>query len=91
MVGNKIPSKAVIADLKAIASDISKKVMTITSTCRTKGYADYASPTKVAGHSGWVQSKAIIPTTSACYGCHTGLKAGQPVGHIVTFLLKRDK
>lgn len=89
--GGKIPNKYVVRDLKAIASDISRKVMVITSTCRTKGYNDYSTATSVAGHNGWVQSKAVVPTSNACYSCHTGLKAEQPVGHIVTFLLKRDK
>ena len=55
----------------------------------SKGYETYSQSTVIDGVPGWVMAKAVRASDKSCYGCHTTIKEGQPIGHVVAILWKK--
>lgn len=53
-----------------------------------KGYDTYSNSITVNGAKGWIMSKAVRAFDKSCYSCHSDIKEGQPIGHVIATVLK---
>lgn len=77
-------------DLQAVAKDLNAIQHTLVEQCFKSKADTTTKDVKVTGKPSWVSVKTVIPRDKSCYKCHEGVKEGEPIGEILTFLIKKD-
>ena len=54
-------------------------------------YETYSQPVKINGCSGWMMVKPVRASDDACYKCHSDIKRGQPIGHVMAAIWRPYK
>ncbi|MBS1702533.1 MAG: hypothetical protein JST12_12780 [Armatimonadetes bacterium] len=75
--------------LKVLAADVGRLVVQLSNKLDHKDYETYSDKVTVNGKDGWVLIKSITPKEKSCYNCHSDIKYGKPIGHVMTFLIKK--
>ena len=58
----------------------------VKATVDKQGYDAYSHAVKIDGVEGWIMAKAVRASDKSCYGYHTTIKEGQPIGHVIAVL-----
>lgn len=77
-------------DTVNLYNEIYKKIDEVKALVDKEGYESYADSTKIANHSAWVMTKAVMAPEKSCYKCHDSIKEGEPIGHIALVLFKKQ-
>ncbi len=77
-------------NLLAVATDLNSIRRQLVEQCFKSKADTTAKNVSVTGKPTWVSVKTIIPKVKSCYKCHEGVKEGEPIGEVLTFLIKKD-
>lgn len=54
------------------------------------GYDTYSEKVTIDGNPGWIIAKAVRASDKSCYSCHATIKEGEPIGHVVAAIWKKE-
>lgn len=72
-----------------IMMELTETVQTVKTKVDNEGYETYSQAVTLDGASGHIMAKAIKATDKSCYGCHTSIKEGQPIGHVIAAIWEK--
>jgi hypothetical protein len=55
------------------------------------GYEVYSQEVKLEGCPAWIMVKSVTASDKSCYSCHTNIKEGAPIGHVMAILSQKSK
>lgn len=54
------------------------------------GFETYSEQVTIDGAPGWIMAKAVRASDKSCYSCHTTIKEGEPIGHVIAAIWKKQ-
>jgi hypothetical protein len=66
-----------------VVSDLTKEVNNVKALMDKNGFETYSEKISINKKAGWIMAKAVTASDKSCYSCHTNVKEGQPIGHVI--------
>ena len=69
--------------------DLTNSINKVKSTMDNEGYETYSEEVKINGSPAWIMAKSVVASDKSCYSCHSNVKEGAPIGHVMAILSKK--